>query len=106
MSLKYNKLVRDKIPEIERGKGGTVVAHTAGDAEYRKKLNEKLKEEAGEWAETESREELADIFEIIDAILAYKGWTKEEIEEIRKKKFDERGGFKDRIILDEVEHAK
>lgn len=99
----YNKLVRDKIPEIIEGKGLTPKIHIAADAEYAKKLNEKLEEEVKEYLEDESKEELADIMEVIKSLLALKGWHTEEIDEIRKSKADKRGRFKKKIILEQVE---
>jgi len=99
--MKYNKLVRDKIPEYIRGKGVTPATHIADEAEYWQKLKEKLLEEIGEFKKDESPEELADILEVLDAIADYKNFDKSEIEKIKAKKAEERGKFSDRIILDE-----
>jgi predicted house-cleaning noncanonical NTP pyrophosphatase (MazG superfamily) len=99
--MKYNKLVRDKIPEIVKAKGGVPITHTATDAEYWLKLKEKLIEEAREFTESESVEEMADLFEVMDAIITYKQFDRKEVQGIQKKKAKERGGFKKRIILDE-----
>lgn len=100
--MKFNKLVRDKIPEKIRAEGREPITHIAESEEYRVKLNEKLQEEVSEYLESENAEELADILEVIDAIIELKGLTKEEVATMKQKKFDERGGFAGRIILDET----
>ncbi len=100
--MNYNKLVRDKIPEVIKAKGQTPVFHVADDAEYWTKLKAKLAEETGEFVRDESVNEIADILEVLDAIIAYKKFDRAEIEEAKAKKFAERGGFEKRIILDEA----
>ena len=100
--MKYDKLVRDRIPEIIKEDGKEPVTHIADEEEYWKKLKEKLKEEVDEFLEKSNEEELSDIVEVIDSICDFKGINKEELESIRKKKAEKRGGFKKKIILDEV----
>lgn len=97
----YNKLVRDKVPDIMVADGDTPKTHVADDAEYWIKLKEKLAEEVTEFSDAESVEELADVFEVITAILEHKGWTIDQIIGIQQKKRDARGGFSKRIILEE-----
>ena len=99
--MKYNKLVRDKIPEIIKGNGQVCAMHTAEDTEYWKKLKEKLLEEVQEFLEDENEEELADVLEVLDAIILHKNFNKEEILKLQKSKADKRGGFKKKIILEE-----
>lgn len=101
--MRYDKLVRDKIPEVivDKFKKEPII-HTAKDREYWKKLKEKLQEEVDEFKKDENEEEIADILEVIYAILDYKKIKKRDLEKIRVKKLKERGAFKKRIILDEV----
>jgi predicted house-cleaning noncanonical NTP pyrophosphatase (MazG superfamily) len=99
--MRYAKLVRDKIPEYIRQKGGKPVTHIAGRVEYWQKLKEKLLEEIEEFKKDGSAEEFADILEVLDAIANYKKFDRTKVKNIRKKKAAERGRFKDRIILDE-----
>lgn len=100
--MKYNKLIRDKIPEIIKNKGKVPITHIINNEEYWQKLKEKFQEEVDEFLKDENDEELADVLEIIYAICDYKKIDKKELEQIRKKKAKERGGFKNKIILDEI----
>lgn len=95
------KLVRDKIPVILRTHGKRCVMHVADDAEYSAALRAKLQEEVAEFLADNTVEELADIVEVIRAIAAHEfgGWYR--IETLREKKEEERGGFSERIIVDE-----
>jgi len=103
--MKSNKLVRDKIPEYIRKKGGNPITHIADDAEYWQKLKEKLIEEMEEFKEDENIEEFADLLEVIDAIADYKKFDRNEVKNVREKKATERGRFKNRIILDKSSNA-
>jgi len=97
---KYNKLVRDKIPDLIAGKGESTETHVADDVEFEEKLHAKLREEVEEFLQSESIEELADIFEVTDAIMELHGFDAGEVKGVQEKKRNERGGFKKRIILD------
>lgn len=99
--MKYNKLVRDKIPEIIVSKGGAPITHIADDKEYWEKLREKLQEEVGEFLESETVEEIADVQEVIEAIINYKKFNQAELSKIKEEKVNERGAFKEKIILEE-----
>lgn len=98
----YRKLVRDKIPEIIENAGKTCVTEVLSDMEYLQMLDMKLKEELQEYYQDKNLEELADLMEVIFAVAEARGYTIEELEQVRKKKADERGGFKKKIFLKEV----
>ena len=98
----YNKLVRDRIPEIIRAKGREPILHIADEEEYWRKLKEKLREEVEEFIEAENEEELADMLEVLDAIGRHKRLDWKEVRRILNKKAEERGRFHQRIILDEA----
>lgn len=100
---KYNKLVRDKIPDIIEAEGRIVKIKRLNNEEYRSELNKKLQEEVQEYLEGNNIEELADIVEVIYGILNSMDTSIEEFEDIRKEKVAKRGAFKDRIFLEEAE---
>ncbi len=103
---KYNKLVRDKIPEIIEAKGIKVSTKILSNEEYIKELKTKCLEEVDEYmtakTDQEAKEELADIIEVLNAIVKTHESSMEEIESIRLQKKQERGGFQERIFLIDV----
>jgi len=103
MSEAYNKLVRDKIPEIIAADGKKAVTRTLDDKEYLKELIKKLKEEAVEFEAEPSAEELADLKELLIAIREAMGLHAGELEDIRRQKAATRGRFKKKIFLERVE---
>ena len=98
----YNKLVRDRIPEIILKDNELPTTRILDDEEYLKELNRKLQEEINEYLEDDNIEEMVDILEVIRAILDHKGVTYDEIEEKRIKKATKRGAFKEKIFLEKV----
>ena len=104
MKYAYNKLVRDKIPEaIERTEGRTANYKILNNKEYLQELDRKLFEEAHEFVEEHSVEELADLMEVISAIMNARGLSLEEVEVARKAKSNKKGKFDDKIYLIDVE---
>ena len=101
-SKKYNKLVRDRIPDIIMQSGKRPAYSFLSDEEYLAKLDEKLNEELAEYQESKSMEELADLLEVIRAVAVARGSSIEEVEAIRQDKAAKRGGFVKRILLSEV----
>ncbi|AHM56322.1 hypothetical protein EAL2_c10230 [Peptoclostridium acidaminophilum DSM 3953] len=98
----HNKLVRDRIPEIIEKSGKRAVTEILSDEEYMELLNKKLMEEVQEYIESGTLEELADIGEVMHAIMDLKGITIEEFQRVRMEKLEQRGGFKEKILLKEV----
>ena len=98
----YNKLIRDKIPQIIDQSGMKAIIEKVSGKEYLDLLNAKLGGELQEYLDSQRVEELADLVEVIYAILDYKGVSRQEFEDIRKQKVEERGAFRDRLLLKEV----
>lgn len=98
----YNKLVRDRIPGIISAEGRDYATEIMENAEYHQALLSKLVEEAQEAAEAEPDElmkELADLYEVIDALLVAFELDREAVLDVQQKRRDERGGFEKRIKL-------
>lgn len=98
----YHKLVRDRIPEIIENDGKKCVCETLSDEDYISLLDQKLNEELAEYQESKSLEELADFLEVVQAVVKARGWTLEELEQVRADKAVKRGGFERKILLKEV----
>ena len=103
MSIIYNKLVRDRIPEIIELSGRSCTIEHLSDEDYLRMLEIKLDEELAEYHHDQSIEELADLLEVIRAVVIARGSSLEELERIRVEKAQKRGGFKKRILLKEVQ---
>jgi predicted house-cleaning noncanonical NTP pyrophosphatase (MazG superfamily) len=100
----YDKLVRDRIPEIIEASGKSCRTSISTGEELIQRLQSKLVEEFNEFVESgKDLEELADILEVIDGLAYHLGSSLEEIMEIKNKKRDKRGGFEKGICLEWVE---
>lgn len=99
----YNKLVRDKIPEIIIKDGHKCDFTYMKDSDYEEALKQKLVEEAKEFAESGNIEELADIFEVVGCILDVNGWTYDKVYQVALDKEKERGSFYDKVFLVSVD---
>ena len=103
----YNKLVRDKIPEnINSESGRKSKYRILNDKEYLNELNKKVIEEANEFIEENSIEELGDLMEVINAIMQFKNYKTEELYKVMKEKADKKGAFNNRIYLEHVDEEK
>jgi predicted house-cleaning noncanonical NTP pyrophosphatase (MazG superfamily) len=102
---KYEKLVRDRIPEIIEGEGKAAVWRELSDEEFRLALKAKALEEAVEVVDASDDallSELADLSEVIDGILRAYNLSREDLEAVRRRKNEERGGFDRRLFLESV----
>ena len=106
MSKKYNKLVRDRIPEIIEASGNTCITEILSNEDYLRMLDTKLDEELAEYHADQNIEELADLMEVIRACAVARGYTIEELEQVRAEKVAKRGGFAKKILLKEVIERK
>lgn len=102
-TITYNKLVRDKIPEIIQADGRKCKIRILSDEEYIQALEQKLNEEVAEYQADKNLEEMADVLEVLQAICLARGYSLEDLESKRKEKADERGGFSKRVWLSNVE---
>ena len=82
----FYKLVRDRSPELIEADGKTCVCETLSDEAYIRLLDEKLSEELAEYQESKSLEELADLLEVMQAVVRARGWTLDELEQVRADK--------------------
>lgn len=107
MARTYNKLVRDRIPEIIEGNGEKPVIRILDETEYKTeletKLNEEYREVLGTTTSEDRIEELADMLEIISALATLEGKSLDDVVEVQKQKRLKRGGFEKRIFLEKVE---
>lgn len=102
----YNKLVRDRIPEIIQKDNKKAIVKTLDEKEYIAELRKKLAEELNEYLESQNDpdalEELADVLELVYELSRVHGADPERLEKIRKRKAEKRGGFGKRLFLVEV----
>ena len=100
--IEYDKLIRDKIPEIIEQSGKKCIVEVMDNDTYIEYLDQKLNEELAEYQQDKSIEELADLFEVIYAVVAARGYSVEELERKRLDKAEKRGAFEKRLLLKSV----
>ena len=100
--IHYDKLVRDKITAVIESAGKTAVTDRIPPENMQAALDRKLREEVGEYLESHSAEEMADVLEVLHGIAFHAGidWNQVEAERLRKR--GERGGVEEGIRLIEV----
>ena len=102
----YNRLVRDRIPEIIEAMGNIVVWHELDDDSFARALMDSLMRTSQQFAETESLESLSDLLESVDAWLELRGLTMEEVARARTEKRKRCGSFDRRRFLERVAGAE
>ncbi|MBE6159785.1 MAG: phosphoribosyl-ATP pyrophosphohydrolase [Lactobacillales bacterium] len=101
----YQKLVRDKIPEIIKNNGEEPITRILTDEEYKKELEKKLYEEYNEVLNSKGNdriEELADMLEVISSLATLEGESLDKVIEVAKTKSKKRGSFNEKIFLENV----
>ena len=110
MKKTFNKLARDNIPDLIRKKGEICSFDVLEGTDLEKVLVQKLDEEVSELKEALNgggwQEEMADVFEVLFALIRHKGSSLSAVESLRKEKLDERGGFEKGIYLKSIDEAK
>lgn len=100
--IHYNKLIRDRIPEIIQSSGKTCVTEILSDEDYIRMVDAKLDEELAEYHKDQNIEELADLVEVIYAAAKARGYSLAQLEAVRAEKASARGAFEKKLLLKEV----
>lgn len=98
----YDKLVRDRIPEVIRATGKECETSIVNGEKKTELLEKKLMEEVGEFMEAKNLEELADVMEVLFGLAEDLGYSEEDLVRAREEKKVERGGFKEGVVLERV----
>lgn len=106
MKIKYNKLVRDKIPQLIEESGRKQTSRILNEDEYFDALIDKVVEEIEEFRGSGIEEEIADVYEVLDCLVKQKGYEPMHIDYIRLIKREARGSFLDKILLEEVDDGE
>ncbi len=99
MAENSSKVIRDRIPEIIRLSGRKCVVNELLDFSFLPELEKKLKEELKEYLESKKLEELADLLEIIYRIAELRGSSRDDLDALRLRKKEEKGGFEKNLFL-------
>lgn len=99
----YNKLVRDRIPQLIRESGRNCSSRILNEDEYFDALLDKVVEEIEEYRLSGNEEELADVFEVLDCLVQLKEYEPMHIDYLKLIRREARGSFKERVQLIEVD---
>ena len=95
----YDKLVRDRIPEIIEASGNKCAVEVVSDEIALEYLYKKLGEEVNELLSDKNLDEIADVMEVLFAIGKKYGYSEDEVLSRRNEKKNSRGGFENNLIL-------
>jgi len=103
----YNKLIRDKIPEIIKKNGANPKIFVLDEEQFKNALKEKLVEESKELLEAKTDDkilnELSDVLQLVESIALNNDTTLAKVEKQKEKKKVERGGFDKKLFLEYVD---
>lgn len=102
----YNKLVRDRIPEIIAAAGDRPTTRVLDEDEYTAELRRKLVEEVEEFNTSNDAEELVDILEVVFAVASRMGIDPTQLDRLRQSKKERRGGFEAKVFLIDTESSE
>jgi predicted house-cleaning noncanonical NTP pyrophosphatase (MazG superfamily) len=99
----YNKLVRDKIPQLIKESGRSCTSRILNEKEYFDALLDKIVEEIEEYRISGNEEELSDVYEVLDCLVELKEYEPLHLDYLQLIRREQRGSFKDRVLLLDVE---
>lgn len=106
MNRAYNKLVRDNIPQLIRESGRGCTSRVLNEQQYFDALLDKIVEEIEEYRISGNEEELADVYEVLDCLVALKEYEPMHIDYLQLIRREARGSFRNRILLIDVEDTE
>ena len=106
MNRTYNKLVRDKIPQLIRDSGRKYTSRILSEEEYFDALLDKIIEEIEEYRISGNEEELADVYEVLDCLVEFKEYEPMHIDYLQLIRREARGSFKEKVLLIDVDDSK
>lgn len=106
MKVEYNKLVRDKVPEIIRSSGRTCEYKVLGDLEMKEALKDKLIEKAQIFSQKPSEDELSDIYELLNTIIDKYDYEPLHIDYLKLQNKESKGTYSENMYLISVDDGK
>ncbi len=103
MKRSYNKLVRDRIPQLIKESGRNCSTRILDEDEYFDALLDKIVEEIEEYRASGNEEELADVYEVLDCLVQLKEYEPMHIDYLKLIRREARGSFKERVLLIDVD---